>query len=241
MGDHVRMQDVKSSVARLVRSVEVSSRPSNVNFDALSKAITWCLDWFRDARKYSTGKHEATRHRVYREALPLARKLASLLNNEILWDDIHCPRPETTSRKIVQQLIERLQSEADAASRSDEDLYKQSFKDWTPFERLFGDYLVAVFVAAGFSGADTVQARAAKDGPYIRFAITFARLFEISQSDGTPYAVDSFVKATKRHLVHGARKRLKSNSMRAIAPGFFESWHRGRCEELRKLFDPPRE
>ncbi|MET4319213.1 hypothetical protein [Bradyrhizobium sp. RT5a] len=235
------MQDIESNVARLIRSVEGSSRPTKVNFEALSKAITWCLEWFQDARKYSTGKHELARRRVYQEALPIARKLASLLNNEVLWDDRHAPPLAITSRQIAQELIVRLQSEADAASASNEDLYKQSFKDWTPFERLFGDYLVAVFIAAGFFGADTVQARAAKDGPYIRFALTFARLFGITQSDGSPYSPDSFVKATKRHLVHGARKRLKSNPMRATVPGFFESWHKGRCEDLRKLFDSPRE
>ncbi len=235
------MRDIKSNVARLVRSVEGPSRPSKVNVEALSEAVTWCLEWYQDARKYSTGKHEAERRRIYQEALPISRKLASLLNNELLWDDRHLRQPAITSRQIAQELSARLQSEADAASASDEDLYKQSFKDWTPFERLFGDYLVAVFIAAGFSGAETIQARAAKNGPYIRFALTFARIFGITQSDGSPYSPDSFVKATKRHLVHGARKRLKSNPMRAIVPGFFESWHKGRCEDLRKLFESPRE
>ncbi|MCK1672589.1 hypothetical protein [Bradyrhizobium sp. 150] len=230
------MQDIEANIARLIRSVEPRFRPSSVNEKALAEAARWCLDWFGDAKKYSTGSHEAARRRLYQDALPIARKLANLLNNEVLWDDRHKRRPVKTSGDIAQDLLCCLQGERDAAFASYEDLYIESFKDWTPFERLFGDYLPAVFVAAGFLGGDTIQERATKHGPYIGFAMSFAHLFGIEQTKSTPYSVNSFVKAAKRPLVVDVRKRRKVGPHRLLAPGFFESWHQGRCDDLRRLF-----
>lgn len=232
------MQDLEEKIARLTRSVEQPFRPSNVNLPALAKAVACCLEWFGDARKYSSGSREAARRRLYQDALPIARKLAVMLNNEILWDDRHKPLPAKTSREMARELLLCLQNERDAAVASYEDLYIESFKDWTPFERLFGDYLPAVFVAAGFSGGDTPQKRAAEHGPYISFAISFTQLFGIDQTDSGTYSVNSFVKAAKRPLLD-RRKRRKLGPHRSLMPGFFESWHRSRCDDLRRLFETP--
>lgn len=176
---------------------------------------------------------------MYQDALPIARKLATLLNSEVLWDDRHNGRPARTSGDMAQELLSCLQKERDAAFATYEDLYIESFKDWTPFERLFGDYLPAVFIAAGFSGGDTPQERATKHGPYISFAISFADLFGIEQTDSSPYSMNSFVKAAKRPLVAEGRKRRKLGPHRLLVAGFFESWHRSRCDDLRRLFKAP--
>lgn len=233
------MQDMEANIAHLIHSVEPHFRPPKIDREALAQAIRLCLDWFADARKYSTGKHETERRRLYQEALPIARKLASLLNNEILWDDRHRTPQAKTSRELVQELLLRLQQEVGSTFASYDDLYIESFKDWTPFERLFGDHLPTIFSAAGFSGGETIQARSAKGGPYVSFAVTFANLFEIERSKGRRYSVASFIKATKRPLSTDARERRKLGPHRLASPGFFESWHISRSEQLRRLFETP--
>ncbi|MBR0930635.1 hypothetical protein JQ561_28840 [Bradyrhizobium diazoefficiens] len=232
------MQDLEEKIARLTRSVERPFRPTNLDVPALGKAVACCLDWFGDARKFSSGSHEAARRRVYQDTIPIARKLAVMLNNEILLNDSHKPPPAKTSGELARELLSCLQNERDAAFTSYEDLYIESFKDWTPFERLFGDYLPTVFVAAGFSGGGTPQERAVEHGPYISFAMSFAHLFGIYQSDGSTYSINTFVKAAKRPLLKG-RKRHKLGPHRSLMPGFFESWHRSRCDDLRRLFGAP--
>jgi hypothetical protein len=217
---------------RLIKSVDKNIRPETMQRQAVLDGIALCMEWFEEARKYNTEKYE----RGQRKQLLLARdrlaRLQRLMRDDDLWHDRYWGGEGASPRALIGSAVKRLDQKIAERDEPQEWFWRQSFKDGSPFERLFGDWLPLLYNEAGFLGGGSIAELASARGPYVKFAKCFADIYGIRRAGRGSYATASFVKAVKR-FSSPPKNRIRFKHSDA---GYFQQAEQARRDELRFTF-----
>jgi hypothetical protein len=190
-----------AGINRILNSVKPHSL-ANIDRDAFARGIDECVFLYEEAKKYYTQKLNTSQKRQLRTVLDRAERLEKLMKDESVWSDklwiMDCDPAEhspTSPRAAIQAIVRLVRIELQRRNAVS-GYYQGTFRLRSPFEWLFGDWLVVVYKTAHFPYGGSLKDLVSKNGPYLRFAKAVAKELRVRRL-GRPYANASYVKAIK--------------------------------------------
>jgi hypothetical protein len=215
---------------RLLKSIDKKFLPDTMKPQSMIEGIALCMEYFEDARKYNTKKYE----NAQRKQLQLVRDRLIRIQR-LMQDDDLFGAAEASPRALIHSAIKRLDYKIAEPNMDPQDgYYRQTFKGASPFERLFGDWLPALYKEAGFLGGRSIAELASARGPYVKFAKCFADIHGIRKA-GRAYATASFVKAVKRFF-SPPKTRIRFKYLDEGDAEFFEWAEQDRREQIQLVY-----
>jgi hypothetical protein len=203
---------------RILKAVGKEHCPANIDRDALARGLDQCIEWYGEAQKFHTEKYEMAQRLALATVLSRVQRIRRLMKDDDVWHDdlwrylAHKSSPPQSPRTAIESLEILISQEIWQRSILDiyEDVdiaYRHSFRAFSPFQWLIGDWLPALYSGLQFQNATLSEGLASATGAYVRFARAVADELNIKKL-GRRYAIASFVKAIKNVASWDVRRRL---------------------------------
>ena len=190
---------------RILAVVGVEFIPLDLDKAAMMRGLNLCLEWYKEALRYTSDVEENNRVRRLTLIVKSAKRLEQLLIEDdsrrpYEWDSL-CRRLASTNKDplpTIKTLLEMAERDLNASERTEgpDKPYHKSFKKWSAFEWLAGRWLPLVYIELGLKDHGSLQQLVSKDSPVINFILATLEEFNIKKRDAA-YSRHSVVKAVK--------------------------------------------